>query len=109
MNERPKIKDSKTRFNITIDKDKKAHLEAIADELGMELVLEDMEFDSVVISVGKHGVDLGMAALTVNETRKKSVNFSSSYYNAAQVLVTLENDNTFQSCKTASDVLAALK
>ena len=81
----------------------------IADELGMELVLEDMEFDSVVISVGKHGVDLGMAALTVNETRKKSVNFSSSYYNAAQVLVTLENDNTFQSCKTASDVLAILK
>ena len=81
----------------------------IADELGMELVIEDMEFDSVVISVGKHGVDVGMAALTVNETRKKSVNFSSSYYNAAQVLVTLEKDNTFQSCKTASDVLAALK
>ena len=37
MNERPKIKDTKTRFNITIDKDKKAHLEAIADELGMSL------------------------------------------------------------------------
>ena len=37
MNERPKIKDTKTRFNITIDKDKKKHLEAIADELGMSL------------------------------------------------------------------------
>ena len=36
-NNRPKIKDTKTRFNITIDKDKKAHLEAIADELGMSL------------------------------------------------------------------------
>ena len=37
MNERPKIKDSKCRFNITIDKGKKKHLEAIADELGMSL------------------------------------------------------------------------
>lgn len=81
----------------------------IADDLGMELVIEDMEFDSVVISVGKHGIDIGMAALTVNETRKKSVNFSSSYYNAAQVLVTLENDKTFDSCKTDADVLSVLK
>ena len=37
MNERPKIKDSKTRFNITIDKDKKKYLEGIAEELGMSL------------------------------------------------------------------------
>ena len=37
MNERPKIKDSKTRFNITIDKDKTKYLEGIAEELGMSL------------------------------------------------------------------------
>ena len=37
MNERPKIKDTKTRFNITIDKEKKAYLEGIAEELGMSL------------------------------------------------------------------------
>ena len=34
---RPKIKDTKTRFNITIDKDKKAHLEVIAGNLGISL------------------------------------------------------------------------
>ena len=37
MNERPKIKDSKCRFNITIDKDKKKYLEGVAEELGMSL------------------------------------------------------------------------
>ena len=37
MNERPKIKDTKTRFNITIDKDKKKYLEGITEELGMSL------------------------------------------------------------------------
>lgn len=37
MDKRPKIKDTKTRFNITIDKEKKAYLEGIAEELGMSL------------------------------------------------------------------------
>ena len=37
MNERPKIKDSKCRFNITIDKQKKIYLEGVAEELGMSL------------------------------------------------------------------------
>lgn len=81
----------------------------IASDLGMELVVEDMEFDSIVMSVGKHGVDVGMAALTVTDTRRKSVNFSDSYYNAAQVLITKADDKTFDSCKTADDVVALIK
>ncbi len=80
----------------------------IADELGMELVIKDMEFDSVVISVGAQGVDLAMAGLTVNETRKQSVNFTTSYYNAAQVVITLDSDTSFDNCSTAEDVLAVL-
>ena len=36
-NNRPKIKDSKCRFNITIDKSKKIFLEGVAEELGMSL------------------------------------------------------------------------
>lgn len=80
----------------------------IAEELGMELVIEDMEFESVVTSVGQHGVDVAMAGLTVNETRKQSVNFSESYYNAAQMLVVPESETAFDDCETADDVLAAL-
>ena len=80
----------------------------IADTLGMELVIMDMEFDAVVTSVGKNGVDVAMAGLTVNETRKKSVNFTESYYNAAQVLVVLESETAFDDCKTDADVLAVL-
>ena len=37
MSNRPKIKDSKCRFNITIDKSKKIYLEGVAEELGMSL------------------------------------------------------------------------
>ena len=80
----------------------------IAEQLGMELVIQDMEFEAVVTSVGKNGVDVAMAGLTVNETRKKSVNFTDSYYNAAQMLVVMEDEDAFDACKTAEDVLAAL-
>lgn len=80
----------------------------IADALNMELVIKDMEFDSVVTSVGKGGVDVAMAGLTVNEKRKESVNFTKSYYNAAQVIITLAEDTSFDACETADDVLAVL-
>ena len=81
----------------------------IAQALEMELVIMDMEFDAVVTSVGKNGVDVAMAGLTVNETRKQSVNFTDSYYNASQMLVVKADNTAFDSCKTAADVLAALE
>ena len=83
-------------------------MKLVADELNMELVIEDMEFDAVVMSVGKNGIDVAAAALTVNETRKDSVNFSTTYYNAAQVLIVLENNTAFDTCITADDVIAKL-
>jgi polar amino acid transport system substrate-binding protein len=49
-----------------------------------------------------------MAGLTVNETRKQSVNFTDSYYNAAQMLIVPANETAFDNCKTDADVLAAL-
>ena len=79
-----------------------------AEKLDMELVIVDMDFDAVVTSVGKNNVDIAMAGLTVNETRKQSVNFTDSYYNAAQMLVVLESEKAFDDCKTADEVLAAL-
>ena len=80
----------------------------IAEKLDMELVIMDMEFDSVVASVGNNGVDVAMAGLTVNEKRQEFVNFSTSYYNAAQMLIVPESETAFDACKTADDVLAVL-
>ena len=81
----------------------------IADTLEMELVIKDMEFDSVVTSVGANGIDIAMAALTVNEKRKESVDFTDSYYNAAQVVVVLATNKDFNDCETAEDVLAVFE
>ena len=62
----------------------------IADKLGMELVIEDMEFDSVLLAVPSGKVDIGMAGLTVDETRLVSMDFSTPYATGKQVIIVPE-------------------
>lgn len=80
----------------------------LAEELGLELVISNMDFDSVCLSVGQQKCDIAMAGLTVNEARKEYVTFSDSYYNAAQRLVVLADDTTFDACTDAASVEAIL-
>lgn len=65
--------------------------QAIADEMGRELVIEDMAFDSVITSVYTGKADLGAAGLTVTEDRLKNINFSTPYATAAQVIIVLDD------------------
>ena len=60
---------------------------AIADILGMELEIEDMEFDSIITAVSSGKADIGMAGMTVTEDRLKSINFTDSYTTSTQVIV----------------------
>ncbi len=80
----------------------------LAEFLGKELVIQDMQFSSVVTSVQTGICDIGMAGLTITPTRQEMVTFSDSYYNAAQVLVVKADDTTFDNCQTAEDVVAIL-
>lgn len=61
--------------------------QAIADILGMELEISDMEFDSIIVAVQSGKADIGVAGLTVTEDRLKNINFSNSYTNARQVII----------------------
>ena len=63
---------------------------AIADKLGMELVITDMEFDSIIESVKSGKADIGMAGLTVTEERKEEVDFTVSYATGVQVIIVAE-------------------
>ena len=81
----------------------------LADYLGKELVIQNMDFDAVCLSVGQHKCDIAMAGLTITESRKDQVAFTDSYYNASQKLIVAADDTTFDDCKTAEDVEAILK
>lgn len=65
--------------------------EAVAKELGMELEIVDMEFDSIITSVVQGEVDMGVAGMTVTDERLEEVDFSSSYATGVQVVIVSED------------------
>lgn len=81
---------------------------ALAEKLGKELVIQNMDFDAVCLSVGQQKCDIAMAGLTVKEDRKQYVDFSDSYYNAAQKLIVTSDNTEFDSCADAAAVEAIL-
>lgn len=61
--------------------------QAICDRLGMNLVISDMEFDSIIAAVQSGKADFGAAGLTVTEDRLKNIDFSESYTTSKQVII----------------------
>ncbi len=80
----------------------------LATELGMELVIEDMDFDSVVGSVGKQNIDIAMSGITITAERMNVINFSTSYYTEAIVAVCKADDTSLDSVGTVVDLLAVV-
>lgn len=64
--------------------------QAIADYLQMELVVLDMDFNSILASVDTGKADLGIAGMTVSEERLENVDFSDTYYTGRQVVIVNE-------------------
>ena len=81
----------------------------IAEELGAELVIREMDFKEVLNAVEAGDADIAMAGLTVNAERQEQVAFSHAYYEASQVIIARNNDNAFDGCRTKENVEEVLK
>lgn len=82
----------------------------IAETLDKELVIVNMDFEAVTGAVGKNGIDIAITGMTINDTRKKVVNFTEPYYTQAyQVVICMKDDSTFDDCKTTEDMINVLK
>lgn len=64
---------------------------AIAEEMGMELKIEDMAFDSIITAVSSGKADIGAAGMTVTEDRLENVDFTDTYATATQVIIVKED------------------
>ena len=64
---------------------------AIAEKLGLELVIDDMEFDSIIESVKGGKADIGLAGMTVTPDRQEEVNFTETYATGVQVIIVTED------------------
>lgn len=65
----------------------------IADELGLTLEITDVAFDSIVPGVQSGKYDMGMAGMTIDEDRLKSVNFSTPYATGIQAVIVTEDSD----------------
>lgn len=61
--------------------------QAIADKLGMELKIEEMEFDSIISAVSSGKAQIGVSGMTVTEERLQNINFTMPYTTAKQVII----------------------
>ncbi len=80
----------------------------LAEHLDQELVISNMDFDAVCLSVGQGKADIAMAGLTITENRMEFVEFSDKYYSASQNLIVMSEDTAFDQCATLGDVEAVL-
>ncbi|WP_367925678.1 transporter substrate-binding domain-containing protein [uncultured Ruthenibacterium sp.] len=62
-------------------------MQALADDLGVELEIMDIAFDGVVPAVQSGAADIALAGLSATEDRKQSIDFSDLYYEGGQVLL----------------------
>ncbi len=67
---------------------------AIADKLGLELVIDDIDFTAALISVQENRHDVVLAGLTYREDRDLVLDFTDSYATGYQVIIVKEGDNT---------------
>lgn len=63
-----------------------ALIKAIGEKMGVDVVIENMEFDALVASIGTK-TDASIAGMTVTEERENMVDFSDSYYEAVQYVI----------------------
>ncbi len=59
----------------------------VCEKLGVELVLEQMDFDSVLLGIQAGKYDVGMSGITVDADREKNMLFTDPYCLAAQAIV----------------------
>lgn len=73
---------------------------AIAEKLGLELQIDDMDFDAALLSVQQGKADIAMAGITVTDERKAVMAFSDSYATGIQSIIVPEDSDI----KTADDL-----
>lgn len=68
---------------------------ALAEKLGLELQIDDMDFDGALLSVQQGKADMVMAGVSVTEERLNVMDFTDSYATGVQsIIVTEDSDIT---------------
>ena len=87
----------------------------IAEKLGLELEIQDVDFGSIIGGVQTGKFDMGMAGMTVTDERKQSVNFSTTYATGVQSIIVKEGseiasfDDFFNEDGSVKDIMIGVQ
>ena len=83
-------------------------MKAVADKIGVELDVQDTNFDSIIGGVQSGKVNAGAAGITITAERLEVINFTNPYYTESVVLVCKADDTTFDALGTTGTVIDLL-
>jgi polar amino acid transport system substrate-binding protein len=72
-------------------------INAVADELGLEVVQQETSFDTIFRDVAQGKFDVAVAASTITPERERTVDFSDPYYLADQSLLVRADETEIKS------------
>ncbi|MBR1852928.1 MAG: transporter substrate-binding domain-containing protein [Lachnospiraceae bacterium] len=81
----------------------------IAEENGKTAVIENMEFDSLLVALQNGQIDAVIAGMTVTDERKESVDFSTPYYTATQVMIVKEDSDITKASDIADKKICVIQ
>lgn len=70
---------------------------ALAEEVGIEIEFETLEFDGIVAGIGSGRFDIAIAGMTITDERKESIDFTQSYYEAGLILAVQDGNDEIKS------------
>lgn len=79
----------------------------IAEKLGMEFAVEDINFDGLLMALDDGKVDMVLAAMTITEERAGQVGFSAPYFEASQQVVMRKDAEPITELSQITDKLVA--
>lgn len=81
----------------------------IGTQTGMEVEMQSMEFDSLLVALQNGQIDATIAGMTVTEERAKSVDFSTPYYTATQVMIVMEGSDIAKAADMEGKTIAVVQ
>lgn len=86
-----------------------AIVKQIGEDIGAEIVIENMEFDSLIMALANGQIDASISGMTITEERKETVDFSVPYYKATQVMIVKEDSDIAKAADMEGKKIVAIQ
>lgn len=84
-------------------------MNALAEEAGIEIEYETLEFDGIVAGISSGRFDIAIAGMTITEERQKSIDFTQPYYEAGLILAVLDDNDEIKSIEDVDGKVVATR